>query len=152
LILLTLTVSKQRHYALMLLPPAAWCLAGLRSRFQPRPFPLLLGLSAAISMALCAGIWFSEDAVNARFLKQASAATPRENTLHVVGINSAVFDLYFGRHVENIDSAAAALGRAGPGDSVTVVQKRDRWDAEQTGINPVSSGDDETWIRRHYRL
>ena len=155
LILLTITVSKQQHYALMLIPPAAWILSTrVTERFATRgSFPLLaviclvIGLSAGLLVHIV-----GEDGKHARFLKHISAELPDQGTLHVVGINSATFDFHLGRHVDNLDSAQAALRRAQPGEAVVIVQKRKRWDAEDHPYPLLSQADDDTWIRRAYLI
>jgi len=153
--LLTLTISKQQHYALMLIPPAAWILS---TRISPElPVwlkPRLLG-PAALMIGLTSGLTtgsITADGHHARFLNSVSSSLPEEGILHVVGINSARFDFHLGRHVDNLDSAQAALTRANPGESVVVVQKQKYWDAENSSLTPTHSADDADWIRRVYRM
>lgn len=148
--LLTLTVSKQRHYALMLLPPACWWL-GLK---LPRTFPKvrhlvwmcigLFGVSLSVSL-------FSTDARHAAFLRQAAPLVEEANTLHVVGINSARFDFHLGRHVENTDSTLTAYRRAAAGDGIVTVQKSDAWKNPKELPSPELEDDDGSWIRRVYK-
>lgn len=151
-ILLTLVVSKQRHYALLLLPPAAWILASRRPPFRPRPLPLLAAISGTAALALALAFHLDADTAHARFLARAARTGSPPARSHVVGINSAVFDFHLGRHVDNTDSARHALSRALPGDTVTLIQKRDRRDAETLPREPLLQADDSTWIRRHYRV
>jgi hypothetical protein len=150
LVLLTLTISKQRHYALLLLPPTAGWLALRWPSF--RTIHLSHAIAAVSSISLLASwmLYHQKDAAHARFLSRVSQILPHEGTLHVVGINSAIFDYQFGRHVENTDSAQLALLRAQPGDTVTIVQRRSDWDAEAFPIQPTLEADQGEWIRRHY--
>ncbi len=150
LVLLTLTPSKQDHYALLLLPPAAWALAACIGSIKTFP-----AWSAAAALAIGAGLamadGLSEDAAHARFLRAARSHSTDAGTLHVVGINSAVFDFHLGRHVENTDSAASALRRAKAGDWVVVVQKARSWDAGESSPHPLLlEADDGVWLRRLY--
>lgn len=151
-VLLTLVVSKQRHYALLLLPPAAWILASRSSWFRLRPFPLLAGIAAAAAIGLSTAFLVDKDTANARFLSRTGGLPAPPGRSHAVGINSAVFDFHLGRHVDNTDSARHALARAQPGDTVTIVQKRSAWDARAPSPNARIQADDVTWIRRHYVL
>ncbi len=155
LVLLTMTVSKQQHYALMLIPPAVWILSTRIPDERPRwlqfrflaPVFLLAGVTAGILISV-----LGEDGRHARFLQSAAPHLPDQGTLHVVGINSAKFDFHLGRHVDNLDSAQAALNRALPGDAVVVIQKRKYWDADASSFPAFSTADDDTWIRRLYRI
>ncbi|MGA0333293.1 MAG: ArnT family glycosyltransferase [Kiritimatiellia bacterium] len=151
LVLLMLTVSKQRHYALLLLPAAAW-LIGMR--LQSRRIPALgifLGLAATLSLGSVLHTLQSEDYLNADFLAQTRPRVRKAPTLHVVGINSAIFDFHLGRHVENTDDPLVAWNRAAPGDAVIVLAPRDSW--QEPRLPPAAAEierDDEFWIRRCY--
>lgn len=147
--LLMLTVSKQRHYALLMIPPAAW-LIGMRIQSLPLPRPLYI-LLACLGLAIgkTAYHFQSEDACNARFLEQAAPLAAKAPTLHVVGINSAIFDFHLGRHVENIDDATAAINRAKTDDIMILIQKRDR--TKSPPPSPLLADDDDTYYRRLYR-
>lgn len=132
-LLLSITPSKQDHYALLLLPPAVLCLAAAR---LPALGRIAGGLVIAAFIFEVVSVTQSTSAANARFLKEVRAQleTVRETeaplqptTLHVVGINSAIFDWYLGRHVENTDSVLHAYARAKPGDAVIVVQKQKQY-------------------------
>ncbi len=149
-VLLTLTVSKQRHYALMLLPPACWWLSLRLPGIHWKPRWLLPAAAAVAGLNLLVA-HFSVDAKHAAFLSEARQVTRDAATLHVVGINSARFDVHLGRHVENTDSLLHAYRRAEPGDAVFVVQKKNA-EAEASELPPpLLSADDENWIRRVYR-
>jgi|GEM_PF-1065101 len=151
LVLLILTVSKQRHYALLMVPPAAW-LIGMRvqSRKLPSTWVLIL-VSGLIGLGSAAYLMQTDEARNARFLAGARPLIQEAPTLHVVGINSAVFDYHLGRHVENTDDAHAALRRAESGDAVVIVRKNLSWeDGPLTGFTPVRSDSDDFWIRSLY--
>lgn len=151
LILLVVTVSKQRHYALLMAPPAAW-LIGMHIQDIKLPrlvwvFPLTLALSVLGSFITMQ----THDYRNAAFLKQVESRVHGSPTLHVVGINSAVFDYHLGRHVENIDSAKRAWSRADPGDAIVVIQPRDSW--EQNSLleeKPALQNDSDSFRRRLY--
>lgn len=151
-VLLTLTPSKQNHYALMLLPPAAWALGDALSRraLTPRPAWLAAGL-LLVATAEVPRFFYERHSLNARFLREVRPLTKTAPTLHVVGINSAQFDFHLGRHVDNTDSAREALRRARPGDAVVVVQKREVFDAEAWPSLPLAESDGPRYIRRVYR-
>lgn len=151
-VLLTLTVSKQNHYALMLMPPAAWILGDILSKIQTQRSLKILGL--LLMLATLAEIprnRFEADAISARFLKNARPKVADAPMLHVVGVNSARFDFHLGRHVENTDSATHALNRAAPGDAILVVQRPEHFDAWEHPNPPLMEHDDDQWIRRMYR-
>lgn len=147
--LLMLTVSKQRHYALLMIPPAAW-LIGMRiqSLQLPRPRTLLL-ICLLIALGESTYHYVSTDARNEHFLKEAAALTSGSPTLHVVGINSAIFDFNLGRHVENTEDPLLAIQRAGSGDAILLLRKRDQ------GVPPAQPAllnrDDDRYYRRLYR-
>jgi len=146
--LLTLTVSKQNHYALLLLPPGAWLLSGLiPAGFKLHRWALcFVLLTLAVETARFA---FDEEVSHQRFLREAAPRVAEAKTLHVVGINSAVFDFQLGRHVHNTDRFQEAYRRAHPGDAVLVIQKRDRID-ETPEDSSVLDHSDAEWIRRVY--
>jgi 4-amino-4-deoxy-L-arabinose transferase-like glycosyltransferase len=147
--LMMLTVSKQHHYALLMIPPAAW-LIGMRIQSLPLPRPryiLLICLGLGIGETVYH--FRSDDTRNASFLKQAAPLAIHAPTLHVVGINSAIFDFHLGRHVENIDDPAAAITRAKPDDLILLIQKRDRTIVPPQ--TPVLADDDDRYYRRLYR-
>lgn len=149
--LLMLTLSKQRHYALLLVPPAAW-LIGIRLQshriFAPKNLILTAG---CIGLSTVLYTLQTEEYRNAAFLDTVRPRLEEAPTLHVVGINSAVFDFHLGRHVENTDDPMAAWNRAHPGDAVVWVFSRDSWeDPALPTIPPILSQDDDDWIRRCY--
>ena len=149
--LLTLTVSKQNHYALMLMPPAAWLVGDILSRHTLR-IPIRSAV-ILLSIALLAELPRSRveaHARNARFLNETRPLVQNAPILHVVGVNSARFDFHSGRHVDNTDSAREALGRAAPGEHILIVQRRKHFDADTWPREPESVADDPQWIRRHY--
>jgi len=149
-LLLTLTVSKQRHYALMLLPPACWWLSLRLSRI-PLRFRWMGGTAVVLISVNALTAWFSEDALHARFLSRVEPNVLDAKTLHVVGINSARFDFHIGRHVENTDSTLHAYRRAEPGDVVVVVKQADQWEESDELPLPVLAKDEVSWIRRVYQ-
>jgi len=152
LLLLTLTVSKQRHYGLLLMPPAAWLAALHLTRDRP-----LLSWKPATALALAAGLLplpfylTSEESRNTAFLEEARESVDNAPLLHVVGINSARFDFHLGRHVHNTDSVHTALRRAAPDDAIVVVKKQEHWTENDPATAPILEADDEYWIRRVYR-
>lgn len=151
-LLLSLTVSKQRHYALLLIPPAAWVMAlHLQPTLTKKHFRALLLLAGLISTGEWIGIRATDDYRNMRFLQAARPHTREAGLLHVVGINSAIFDFHLGRHVHNIDDPRLALRRAEDTDAVVVVMKRDHWQDPPADPVPLLSDDDDTWIRRLYK-
>lgn len=147
-LLLTLTPSKQNHYVLMLLPPAAWILSPLALR---KPLiPLVFGIALAGAAAEFRRSETHPDALHSRFLSEIRPMTEGAPEIHVVGINSARFDFHLGRHVQNLDSARRALQQASPGDAVIIIQPRDRFDAEAVST-PHDAGDagwNRLFIRR----
>lgn len=150
-LLLSLTVSKQRHYALLLIPPTAWVMAlHLQPTLTRRHFHLLLLLAGFISAGEWIGIRASDDYRTMRFLQAAQPHTREAGLLHVVGVNSAIFDFHLGRHVHNIDDPRLALRRAGETDAVVVVMKRHQWQEPPADPAPLLEDDDDTWIRRIY--
>ncbi|MEX2608127.1 MAG: glycosyltransferase family 39 protein [Kiritimatiellia bacterium] len=150
-ILLSLTLSKQRHYALLLIPPAAWVMAlHLQPVLTRRHFHLLLLLACSISAGEWVFIRTSDDYRNMRFLQNARPHIVDTGLLHVVGINSAIFDFHLGRHVHNIDDPQRAVQRAGRDDAVVVVMKRSQWRDSLPETPPARSDDDDHWIRRLY--
>jgi len=151
LLLLTFTVSKQRHYALMLLPPTCWWLGVRLWDWRPKTVHVVVAAKLAAILILVLAM-IDPETRTARFLNRVRPRVAGANTLHVVGINSARFDFHLGRHVDNLDSAQAALTRANPGESVVVVQKQKYWDAENSSLTPTHSADDADWIRRVYRM
>ncbi len=148
LFLLTLPDSKQRHYALLLLPPACLLLGHFLQHRGLRLHPPLL-LAAALLLGLAEGIRTHLDPWKAheRFLHAARPLAAPAATLHVVGINSAFFDFQLGRHVENLDSAREALRRARPGEAVLLVQKRELLDIAPPP-SPNLDASSSTWIRQ----
>ncbi|MDF3127962.1 glycosyltransferase family 39 protein [Kiritimatiellaeota bacterium B1221] len=148
LFLLMITVSKQRHYALLLIPPAAW-LIGMR--IQSRKLPgswIFISLAAMIGMGVAGYEANTDDSLHAEFLKKARAHVQDADTIHVVGINSAVFDFHLGRHVENTTDAIAAYQRAEPGDAIIIIQPLP---ASSPDAVPLLSQSDGTWQRSLYR-
>jgi len=146
MLLLSLISSKQQHYSLLLIPPACWLLAPMLRPWVQKaqillPSCLILGLGLGLGEAL------STEGKDAAFLRRLHPQLP-PNTLHVVGINSAIFDFHLGRHVHNIDSAQRALQRAQPGDAVIVLQKPKYFDAPEPSAE--QSADDAERIRRFY--
>ena len=127
-LLLTLIPSKQAHYAVLLLPPAAlvtgWHMQACSKRFVTGVVATVLALSLGY-------FYFVYPRVNGLsrvpdFLAAARSTTDEAPLVHVVGINSAVFDFYLGRHVHNIEDTAQAWKRARLGDAVVVIQRTDR--------------------------
>ena len=151
-VLLTLTVSKQNHYALMLMPPAAWILGDVLSKFRtPQSLKALCLLLLLATLAEIPRNRYEADAISARFLNNARPKVAEAPMLHVVGVNSARFDFHLGRHVENTDSATHALNRAAPGDAIVVIQRPEQFDAREHANPPLMEHDDDQWIRRMYR-
>ena len=70
-------------------------------------------------------IYPKTDGLNAtpKFLAEVRAQSAEAKTTHVVGINSAVFDFYLRRHVDNIDHTGKAHRRANPGDAIVSIEK-----------------------------
>jgi 4-amino-4-deoxy-L-arabinose transferase-like glycosyltransferase len=149
-ILLTITVSKQRHYALMLMPPAAWLLASYFPKVKTLRFKPLLATTLLIGLTEIPVALFSSDGKHAAFLRSLHPQIPAQATLHVVGVNSAIFDFHLGRHVANIDSAQAALSRAQAGEPIIVIQKSKHFDAETHESTQKKTADSGEWIRRYY--
>lgn len=148
-VLLTLTVSKQNHYALLLLPPGAWLLSSLLPSTFRFPKTAMAGLASLWLAGEAYRYHFDENALHMRFLREATPQAAEAGTLHVVGINSAVFDFHLGRHVHNTDSATHALRRARPEDAVLLIQKRARVDMERlpSGIPVDTVTDSRGWTR-----
>ena len=149
-VLLTLTVSKQRHYALMLLPPACWWV-GLTIKpitFSKKQIFAMITLLTLVKVSVFV---VGEESKHQRFLKAAHLEVVDSTTLHVVGINSAVFDFHLGRHVENTDSVQVAYNRAKSGDAVVLVQKATSWEEPEGLPAPILEQDDDTWFRRMYK-
>ncbi len=150
-LLLSLVDSKQRHYALLLLPPACLLLGDVLHRrgLSPR---LRIALPLALLLALAEIPRAQHDPWNRHrtFLREARRTLSETATLHVAGINSAFFDFHLGRHVENTDSARDAITRAHPGDAVFILQKREHFDAADLALAPLAAADDAHWIRRAY--
>jgi len=147
-VLLTLTVSKQNHYALLLLPPGAWLLAGLLpASFRLEKTALFLVILSLIGEG--ARYRLDEHAAHLRFLREAAPRVAHADTLHVVGVNSAIFDFHLGRHVHNTDSLRRAYHRATPEDAVLVIQKRGQTE-ELPAAEPALDQSDQTWIRALY--
>ena len=149
-VLLTLTVSKQRHYALMLLPPACWWLAAHLPGWRPSR-NALGGLALLVLLGSCGMYWFGEQGQHSRFLEDVQQVSSNEGTLHVVGINSARFDFHLGRHVENTHSAQHAYDRAAAGDLIVVVRKSLSEQPPLPGREPLVDHSDSDWERVAYR-
>jgi 4-amino-4-deoxy-L-arabinose transferase-like glycosyltransferase len=149
-VLLTLTVSKQRHYALMLLPPACWWLALHLPSWNP-PRKLLASVSGVLILCFAGMYWFGEEGRHTRFLNQIRPLVPETGTLHVVGINSARFDFHLGRHVANTDSLQHALDRALPGEWVVVIDKTDRLPSIGSEWKPRVNLNTGEWVREAYQ-
>jgi 4-amino-4-deoxy-L-arabinose transferase-like glycosyltransferase len=136
-LLLTLTPSKQSHYAVLLLPPAALITAWYAQRFSLRTVKVVTAAVFGLSLVY---FWLVYPRVNGlsrvpAFLTAARTTTDEAELIHVVGINSAVFDFYLGRHVHNTDDARQAWKRAGKGDAIVVIQKTSR--LVETGVTPL---------------
>jgi hypothetical protein len=148
-VLLTLTVSKQRHYALMLIPPACWWLSTWLISIRI-PKQGVWGATLVVVIIQVITFFLSSDSRHAGFLNRARPLVASADTLHVVGINSALFDFHLGRHVENTDSVQHAYDRAVPGDAVVMVQQADSWE-ESAGLpEPILEEDSVEWYRRVY--
>jgi hypothetical protein len=150
-ILLSLAMSKQRHYALLLIPPAAWVLAlHLEHPLTRKHFRILLLIVSLVSLGEWTFIAFSGEHLNKRFLEQVRPHTVDAKYVHVVGVNSAIFDFHLGRHVENIDDPHLALIRATSADAVVVVMKREHWKEPLPEAFTVLDQSDADWIRKFY--
>lgn len=149
-VLLTLTVSKQNHYALLFLPAGVWMLsaAGLRI---PRPAWML----PALVLLLAGGEVFRylqhPPSRHMRFLREARKGLPAEIPLHVYGINSAVFDFHLGAHVLNTNHPLRAIhaARDSGGAAVLIFRRRENLPPLPEGFLDQS---DAQWIRRVYRF
>lgn len=123
--LLSVTSSKQAHYALLLLPPAALCMAGgLFHKTANWPWNRIAVVLAILFIAIeCVSLQQDATLENQKFLRKARAQIAPGATLHVVGVNSAIFDWNLGRHVENTDDPDLAWRRAKSGDAVLEIRK-----------------------------
>lgn len=146
-VLLTLTVSKQRHYALMLLPPACWWL-GIRLQSVTWNESWIRNAARGVCLLQIGVALFSVENEHAAFLHRSRSRVADSETVHVVGINSARFDFHLGRHVENTDSVQHAYQRAAPGDAVVVVKKAEAWEEPEGLPEPLLKADDGIWVRR----
>jgi len=149
-VLLTLTMSKQRHYALMLLPPAAWMLAGCLPplRLNKKHIAALYTLAAGIALAGNFHVRLTPEWNDRQFLQAVARNLPADVTPHVVGMNSAIFDFHLGRHVENTDNPRVALARLRPGNAAVIVLKhRLKVDWE---IKPDLDGSDSLTLRHYF--
>mgnify|MGYP000327234302 CR=1 FL=1 len=147
LVLLMVTVSKQRHYALLLMPPAAWLIGMRIQSHKIQESWVFISMATMIGLGIAGYEANTEDHLHAKFLKEARPFIQEAPTLHVVGINSAIFDFHLGRHVENTTDARAAYQRAEPGDAVIIIQpvRASLPDAE-----PLLSHSDGVWERTLY--
>ena len=130
-LLLSVIASKQSHYAVLLLPVASilvgrW-LAELRTAPVPRTLTLIAVVGALLTSIYAYGIYPRTEGLSKtpEFLSSLKKETHDARMIHVVGINSAVFDFYLGRHVHNIDHLGQAYQRAKPGDAIVAIKKHD---------------------------
>ena len=144
--------SKQEHYALLALPPAALLVGHLLPRLR---WPVWAFAPAALVVA--AYVWFLYPRTNdlARVPAFMAAVRPGldpDRNTHVVGIDSAIFEFYAGHVMHNIDSARAAWDRAAPGETILVIQSRKRLPAEDLPpAEPVRTDDNPRLWCREYR-
>lgn len=132
LLLLSLLPSKQAHYALLLLPPAALLTARwLTHRFPAARARLQHGVPIGALLLLLGlhvytfAIYPQQDR-HARlpaFLEDCRVQAADAPRIHVTGINSAIFDFYLGRHVENTETLQRAYAQAAPGDAIIQVRR-----------------------------
>ena len=144
-ILLSLLPSKQAHYTILLLAPTS-LLAAVATFGWPRTAAWFTEPTAARITAILAalllvlGLAFAhliyprtQELAGVRsFVEQARPELDQAPLVHVVGINSAIFEFHVGHTVHNIDSASTALKRAQPGEAILVIGKRDRVDLPDT--------------------
>jgi len=144
-LLLSILPSKQAHYTVLLLAPTA-LLATVAAFGWPRIAAWFTepaaGRTAAIlaALLLVLGLGFAhlvyprtQDLADVRaFVEAARTELDQAPLVHVVGVNSAIFEFHVGHVVHNIDSASAAFERAKPGEAILVIGKRDRVDLPAT--------------------
>ena len=120
-LLLTVTPSKQAHYSVLLLAPACLMLGKFLHCFSGvRWGTLLMGALSALWLLVLAPRVDSEYEIP-RFLARCETDIAKAEALHVVGINSAIFEFYTGRPVHNIDSLPKAWTRARSGDAILLI-------------------------------
>jgi 4-amino-4-deoxy-L-arabinose transferase-like glycosyltransferase len=145
-VLLSLTASKQNHYALLLLPGALWLLGPLLPLRAARWLAVL-----AVAAGTVGDLWLSRtsaDHAHARFLREVNPRIAEAESVYVTGINSARFDFHAGRHVLSVPDLSRALRRARAGDAVLVIQERG--DVLPPDAEPAVEAGDGKWIRALY--
>jgi 4-amino-4-deoxy-L-arabinose transferase-like glycosyltransferase len=141
-LLLSLVASKQAHYAILLLPVSSlligrW-LDNLAIEFPEKHLPV-----TCIALALLTGTFsfFAYPKIDGlaeapHFLQEVKADCEQANLIHVVGINSAVFDFYLEQHVHNIEHVGQAYKRAKSGDAIVVIKKTTTFSANELPSTP----------------
>ena len=135
-LLMSVVPSKQEHYALQMLPPCVLLAASALVRAAPTLVPRLVfplaSVSAALALAILAGLPVGRHPALPSFFRECRPVTDAAPLLHVCGINSAVFDFYLGRHVHNVDQPMQAWRRARRGEAVVVAARERDFAAWQT--------------------
>lgn len=132
-LLLSLLPSKQAHYYMLLLAPAALLAVTwepLATWFTRRRILLAAVLLAGLGVLYAHVIYPRTNPLAGvrHFVEEARETIDEAPKVHVVGINSAIFEFHVGHIVHNIDSAKAAWDRAGKGDAVLVIGKAHKAD------------------------
>jgi len=140
-VLLSILPSKQAHYTVLLLAPTA-LLAAVAALSWPRAARCFAEPAVARTAAILASLLLVLGLAYAHlvyprtqplaqlrdFTETARPELEQAPLVHVVGVNSAIFEFHVGQVVHNIDSARAALERARPGEAVLVIGDRERVD------------------------
>jgi 4-amino-4-deoxy-L-arabinose transferase-like glycosyltransferase len=132
LVLLSLITTKQRHYALILLPPTAlavgWWLTLLHLR---RGFPSLRTMelacaALAVGAALYLGWWqpdHDDEGVVPGFMAEAERLAADSVEVWTSGNMPWCTEFYFGRPVQSMSSAPKAWRRMPPGGALVAIER-----------------------------
>jgi 4-amino-4-deoxy-L-arabinose transferase-like glycosyltransferase len=124
-VLLSALPSKQSHYVWLLAAPTALLVGAWlarrpwRARLETR-----LRRAAWLAPAVAALAWTQlpppagDEGWRPADLRQARLAVLAAPRVHVSGLNSAIFDFYLQRHVENTETVRQAWRQACPGEGV----------------------------------
>jgi len=131
--LLSAIPSKQSHYTVLLIAPfslilGTWLAAWWADRKRSHSLIRLIAVPAVI--AIGCGLWmgfgqprFGERERIPPFLNPNDPAFVTAPRIHAVGMNSAIFEFYLQRVVDNVDDLNIAWQRAAAGDAVVYIGK-----------------------------